>query len=117
MGRIKKGVGSSPTPSLTPTGIAYPSMTFFSFLCSLVAMRLGQNGLRPLSKPTIFDAIESARDWVQPSESGSSGYSPLMIAAENNFYDLAELPIQQGADVNAAHPESTLKLLRDAGAE
>jgi ankyrin repeat protein len=27
-----------------------------------------------------------------------------MIAAENNFYDLAKLLIQQGADVNAIHP-------------
>jgi len=27
-----------------------------------------------------------------------------MIAAENNFYDLAKLLIQQGADVNAVHP-------------
>ena len=40
----------------------------------------------------------------KPNESGSSGYSPLMIAAENNFYDLAKLLIQQGADVNAVHP-------------
>ncbi len=40
----------------------------------------------------------------EPNERGSSGYSPLMIAAENNFYDLARLLIQQGADVNAVHP-------------
>lgn len=40
----------------------------------------------------------------KPNESGSSGYSPLMIAAENNFYDLAKLLIQQGADINAVHP-------------
>jgi ankyrin repeat protein len=40
----------------------------------------------------------------EPNESGGSGYTPLMIAAENNFYDLARLLIQQGADVNAVHP-------------
>ena len=39
-----------------------------------------------------------------PNEHGSSGYSPLMIAAENNFYDLAKSLIKQGADVNAVHP-------------
>ena len=39
-----------------------------------------------------------------PNETGSSGHTPLMIAAENNFYDLAQLLIRQGADVNAVHP-------------
>ncbi len=39
-----------------------------------------------------------------PDEAGSSGYSPLMIAAENNFYDLAQSLIRRGADVNALHP-------------
>ncbi len=42
----------------------------------------------------------------EPNEAGNSGYSPLMIAAENNFYDLAKLLIEQGADVNAVHPGS-----------
>jgi ankyrin repeat protein len=39
-----------------------------------------------------------------PNEAGSSGYTPLMIAAENNFYDLARSLIARGADVNAQHP-------------
>jgi ankyrin repeat protein len=33
-----------------------------------------------------------------------SGHTPLMIAAENNFYDMAKLLIRAGADVNATHP-------------
>lgn len=39
-----------------------------------------------------------------PDERGSSGHTPLMIAAENNYYDLAKLLIERGADVNAVHP-------------
>jgi ankyrin repeat protein len=41
---------------------------------------------------------------MEPDEAGSSGHTPLMIAAENNYYDLAQLLIEQGADVNAVHP-------------
>jgi ankyrin repeat protein len=41
---------------------------------------------------------------LDPDEAGSSGHTPLMIAAENNYYDLARLLIEQGADVNAVHP-------------
>jgi ankyrin repeat protein len=40
----------------------------------------------------------------EPDEAGSSGYTLLMIAAENNSYDLARLLIGRGADVNAVHP-------------
>lgn len=38
-----------------------------------------------------------------PNETGDSGYTPLMVAAENNFFDLAKLLIRSGADVNAVH--------------
>jgi ankyrin repeat protein len=38
-----------------------------------------------------------------PNEPGGSGYTPLIVAAENNFYDLADLLIARGADVNAPH--------------
>ncbi len=38
-----------------------------------------------------------------PDEPGGSGYTPLMLAAQDNSYDLANLLIQQGADVNAKH--------------
>ena len=38
-----------------------------------------------------------------PNEAGDSGYSPLMIAAENGFLDLAKILVRQGADVNAKH--------------
>ncbi|MBN2147587.1 MAG: ankyrin repeat domain-containing protein [Anaerolineales bacterium] len=38
-----------------------------------------------------------------PNEPGGSGYTPLMVAAENNSYALAQLLIQHGADVNAVH--------------
>ena len=44
--------------------------------------------------------IEAGND---PNEPGGSGYTPLMLVAENNFYDLADLLIQHGADVNAKH--------------
>lgn len=38
------------------------------------------------------------------NEGGSSGYSPLMLAVDNNFYELAKLLIRQGAEVNGVHP-------------
>lgn len=38
-----------------------------------------------------------------PNEYSGSGYTPLMTAAQNNFYELAELLIQRGANVNATH--------------
>ncbi len=38
-----------------------------------------------------------------PNEAGGSGHTPLMVAAENNFYALVELLIQRGANVNAVH--------------
>lgn len=41
-----------------------------------------------------------------PDERDGSGYTPLMIAVENNFYDLADLLIRRGADVNAVHTGS-----------
>ena len=40
----------------------------------------------------------------QPNRAASSGHTPLMVAAENNLYDLAQLLIEQGADINAVHP-------------
>lgn len=38
-----------------------------------------------------------------PNIPGGSGYTPLMVAAEHNYYELAQLLIQHGADVNAVH--------------
>ena len=38
-----------------------------------------------------------------PNEPGGSGYTPLITAAENNFYDMADMLISKGADVNASH--------------
>jgi ankyrin repeat protein len=38
-----------------------------------------------------------------PDECGGSGYTPLMLAVQNNLYDLADFLIQHGADVNAKH--------------
>lgn len=38
-----------------------------------------------------------------PDEPEGSGYTPLLLAAQDNFYDLADFLIQQGADVNAQH--------------
>jgi ankyrin repeat protein len=38
-----------------------------------------------------------------PDEVGS-GHTPLMVAAENNFYEMAQRLIRAGADVNARHP-------------
>jgi ankyrin repeat protein len=39
----------------------------------------------------------------QVDERSGYGYSPLMTAVDNNFYDLADLLIRRGADVNATH--------------
>jgi ankyrin repeat protein len=39
----------------------------------------------------------------QVDERSGYGYTPLMTAVDNNFYDLADLLIRRGADVNAAH--------------
>jgi ankyrin repeat protein len=39
----------------------------------------------------------------QPDERSGYGFTPLMTAVDNNFYDLADLLIRRGADVNAAH--------------
>jgi ankyrin repeat protein len=38
-----------------------------------------------------------------PDETGA-GFTPLMITADNNFYEMAKLLIRAGADVNATHP-------------
>jgi ankyrin repeat protein len=38
-----------------------------------------------------------------PNEPGA-GFTPLMVAADHNFYALAKLLIRAGADVNATHP-------------
>jgi ankyrin repeat protein len=38
-----------------------------------------------------------------PDEAGS-GHTPLMVAADNNFYEMAKLLIRAGADVDATHP-------------
>ncbi len=38
-----------------------------------------------------------------PNEPGGSGYTLLIVAAENNFYDMADMLISKGADVNLPH--------------
>ncbi|MBN1139118.1 MAG: ankyrin repeat domain-containing protein [Anaerolineae bacterium] len=50
--------------------------------------------------PVVQYLIEAGND---PDERSGSGYTPLMLAAQDNFYDLAELLLQHGADVNARH--------------
>jgi len=50
--------------------------------------------------PVVKYLIEVGSD---PNEPGGSGDTPLMLAVQDNFYDLADLLIQHGADANAKH--------------
>lgn len=50
--------------------------------------------------PVVEYLLQAGND---PNEPGGSGFTPLMGAVADNFYDLAGLLIQRGADVNAVH--------------
>lgn len=50
--------------------------------------------------PVVEYLIKAGND---PNEESGSGYNPLMLAVENNFFDMAVMLIRYGADVKAIH--------------
>ncbi len=50
--------------------------------------------------PVAEFLLEAGND---PNEPDGFGYTPLMVAVQNNYYDMANWLISEGADVNAVH--------------
>ncbi len=50
--------------------------------------------------PVVEYLLQAGND---PNEAGGSGFTPLMTAVMNKYYDLAGFLIQHGAQVNAVH--------------